>query len=142
MAGHDEAPREEHVARPLVDRLGLTAQQRLVDLEPVGLGGDRVDHDLVAETHHEDVIADHVRGGDLARLSVAHDGGGRHAEQREAVEGPLGAQLLDDANRAVGDEDEPEERVLKWADDQNGDEETAEEGVEPREEVGAEDLTD
>ncbi len=92
------------VADVLVDRVGLTGEKRLVDFEGRRLDQLPVDDDLVARPEFDDVVEDHVvrrprSGSGLPahhRFCLANDG--------ELVQRLLGAQLLNDADRAVRDD--------------------------------------
>ena len=77
---------------------------------------------------------------DLLGLAVAHDPRFRRAEHREVVERPLGPDLLHDPDERVRHEDDAERRVLDLSHDQDHGEHRAEDCVEPREDVGADDL--
>jgi hypothetical protein len=125
-----------------VDRVGLTGEERLVDLEAVG-GDDRaVDRELVAGLDVDEVTGDHLLGGDLVGRAVPDDPDLRCRDHRQLVEGGLGPKLLDDADGGVGDGDEAEEGVLELAGEADHDDEGAEHGVEPREDVGPDDVLD
>jgi hypothetical protein len=88
-----------------------------------------------------DEIVEHDLGGrDLASLAVAHDTRSRRVEHREAVERPLGAPFLHDPDERVRHEHDTEQRVLERAHRENDDEHRSEDGVEPREDVRAQDL--
>jgi hypothetical protein len=138
--GHDDRAGQHLVAGPLVDRVGLTGQQRLVDLETGGDGDDAVGGHLVAGAHVDEVVEHHRFDRALDHGAVAHhpgEGGGEHGE---AVEGALGPHLLDDPDGRVGHEDDPEERVPDVADREDDDEHRAEDGVEPGQYVRPDDL--
>ena len=96
----------------LEDRVGLAGQQRLVDLQAVGLQHLAVDDDLVAGPELDDVAEHDLGGGDLGGDPVAPDAGPGLADDRQGVQGLLGAQLLDDADAGVGDDHEAEQAVL------------------------------
>ena len=138
----DERPREHLVARRLDHGLGLAGQQRLVDLERGGLEHLAVDHDLIARLELEHVVEDDLGERHLADLAVADDPRVRRRQHRQRVERPLRAQLLVDPDAGVRDQHEPEQRVLDRADDQGHHQERAEQRVEPREDVGSDDLPD
>ena len=138
----DERPREHLVARRLDRGLGLAGQQRFVDLERGGLEHLAVDHDLIARLELEHVVEDDLGERHLADLAVANDPRVRRRQHRQRVERPLRAQLLVDPDAGVRDQHEPEQRVLDRADDQDHHQERAEQRVEPREDVGPDDLPD
>lgn len=140
--GDHEAAGHHGVAGPFQYRVGLAGEQRLVDLQVVGLG-DRAVHDgLVAGAQLDEVAEDDLGGGDLGRDPVAAHRGFRLADHREAVQGLLGPPLLDDADAGVGDDHEAEEAVLDRRDEQHDQPEHADDQVEPGEDVGADDLAD
>ena len=58
------------------------------------------------------------------------------------IQGPLGSQFLDDADQRVGDQDAAEQRVVQGTDDDDDHEQSAEQEVERREDVGPDDLAD
>ena len=65
LPAHDEAAREHLVARVLVDRVALTGEQRLVDVEPDFVAQQAVARDLVAGTEIEQVVEHDLFDGDL-----------------------------------------------------------------------------
>ena len=141
-ARDDEAARHHLVAGILGDRVGLTGEQRLVDFQ-VGLLDDvAVDDDLVAGPEFDDVVEHHLAGQPRLgpglpahqRFRLPHDG--------ELVEGLLGTELLDDADRAVGDDQQPEGAVDHRPGRQHDDQQHAEDGVDPGEDVGPHDVGD
>lgn len=141
-SGDDEAARHHRVAGPLDHRVCLAGQQRLVDLQAVGLGDRAVDDGLVPGAQLDQVAEDDLRDGDLGGGPVAPYGRFGLADHREAVQGLLGAPLLDDADPGVGDDHEAEEAVLDRRDEQHDHPEHADDQVEPGEDVRADDLGD
>ncbi len=139
-ARDDEAAGHHRLARLLQHGIGLAGQQRLVDLQAVALQHLAVHDDLVARAQLDHVAEDHLGGGDLGGHPVAPDRRSGLADHGEVVQGLLGAQLLDDADAGVGDDHEAEQPVLDRPDDQDDHEEHADDGVEPGEDVGADDL--
>ena len=77
---------------------------------------------------------------DLALGAVTDDGRARCVEHGEPIERALRAVLLHDADQRVRDQHDTEQCVLDRADEQDDDEHRAEDGVEPRENVGPRDL--
>jgi hypothetical protein len=63
---------------------------------PRGIAPDRV-----TGSHHEDVIAHYILGGDLLDGAVGQAPGVRRPEYRKAAQGPLIAVLLDDADHGI-----------------------------------------
>ncbi|GAA3096907.1 hypothetical protein GCM10020254_47760 [Streptomyces goshikiensis] len=139
-AGDDEGAGHDGVAGLLQDGVGLAGEQGLVDLQAVGLADGAVDDDLVAGAEFDDVVEDDLGGGDLGGRAVAADAGFGLADDGEAVQGLLGAQLLDDADAGVGDDHVAEEAVLDRRDDEHDHPQDADDGVEPGEDVGADDV--
>ena len=139
--GDREAARQDLVARALRHGHGLAREQRLVDLEAVGGQQRAVRRHLVARR-----AAPRRRRGRCppARTSAtapsrthACEGGG---QQREPVERPLGADLLHDADGGVDHHHEAEERVSRRPREQHRDDEHAQDEVEAREDVLADDA--
>ena len=72
-AGRDERARARRrrscptapVAGPLVHRVGLAGQQRLVDLQPVGLDDLAVDQQAIAGAEQDEVAEHHLARRDL-----------------------------------------------------------------------------
>jgi hypothetical protein len=135
-----ETARQQAVTGPLVHRLGLTSQQRLIGLQPLAGPHHPIRDQLIAGLQIDQVIGDQVAGSDLARRAVAdHPDPGR-AEHGEPVERPLGVQLLPDADQRVGDQHDAEQRVLRLADDQDHRQQHTQNQVEPGQDVRAQDL--
>ncbi len=62
MPEETKLPDRTSVADLLVDWVGLAGQQRLVDLEALGLDDAAVDDDLVARSELDDVVEDDLAG--------------------------------------------------------------------------------
>ena len=135
-------PGQHLVVDVLVQRIALTREQRLVDLEPVGVAHDAVARDLVAGAEHEQVVEHDALDRDLRVGAVARHARARRVEHRERVERALRPHLLHDADERVGDEDHAERGVLDRPDDDDHHEHRAEDGVEAREHVRPHDLAD
>ena len=138
--GRHEGAREHLVAGLLEDGVRLAGEQGLVHLEP-----------LEAVTSPSTTIWSPGRStsrssrttrsmGRSDLLAVAHHPGPRGAEQRQAVEGALGPDLLEDADRRVGEQHQAEEGVLDGGHDQHQDQQGAQQEVEEGEDVGPDDL--
>ncbi len=138
--GHHEASRQHLGIGDLVDRVALPGEQRLVDLEAVGGAHDAVARDLVTESQLEQVVEHDRLDRDVLHHAVAHHTRDRRVEHRELIKGALRPQLLDDPDQRVGDEHDAEQAVLDRTDHDDHGEHRAENGVEPREHVGADDL--
>ena len=142
-ARDDDAARQHLVAVVLADRLRLTGEQRLVDLEPVG----RRARSRRPTTWSPVRISSRSSSttsldGDLPHLAVADDPRAGRRQHGEPVEGALGAPLLHDADQGVGHQHEPEEPVLRVAEHEDQHEHRAEDRVEPREDVRPRDLAE
>ena len=98
------AARVDLVARPLGHEVRFAGQLRLVDFDAT-LRQATVHDDLVAGLDGHEVAHDELLWPDLAYLTVAHDLGRRPRQQGDAVQGLLGAHLLDDAHHDVGADD-------------------------------------
>ena len=97
--GDHEAARQHLVADRLGDRVGLAGEQRLVDLEARLLEHHAVD-DAPGRRAGGSTTSSWTSSldGDLDHHAVAADVGLGGVEQRQSVEGPLGPELLDDAD--------------------------------------------
>ena len=80
--------------------------------------------------------------GTSSRHAAANDPGAGRAQHGERVQGSLGSQFLDDADQRVRDQDTTEQRVVQGTDDDDDHEQSAEQEVERREDVGPHDLAD
>ena len=136
---HDAARHHLQVDR-LVDRVRLARQQRLVDLEAIGGAHDAVGRHLIAGTQLEQVVEHHVLDRNFVQVAVADGARLRRAEHGQTVQRALGPDLLHDPDQRVGDEHDPEQPVLRLAENQDDDEENTEDRVETSEDVGADDL--
>ena len=114
-AGDAERAGLHGVARAPRVGVGLAGEDRLVDLQPAGLEQPPVGDDLVARAQRDRVADDHVVDGHRALLAVAQDARAGRGQQREAIERPLGADLLDDADAGVDDDDACEQQVGELA---------------------------
>jgi hypothetical protein len=137
---HDDAAGEHVVVRLLGHRVGLTREHRLVDLEPLTRAQDTVRGNLVAGSQLDEVIERDLLDRDFFDLTVAHDASLWRRQDCKAVERSLRPVFLHDADQGIRHQDEPEQCVLRRADDQDQDEECSEQRVEPREDVGSDDF--
>ena len=74
-----------------------------------------VGDDLRAGAQLDDVVEHQLVRLQFDDLAVAHDVRARRVDDAQLVEHLLGAQLLDDADHAVGDDDAAEQRILRRA---------------------------
>ncbi len=132
--------RHHIVARVFRDRVGLTGEERFVDLEVVLLEDFAVDDDLISGTDLDDIV-EHDLAGQQRR------GTGFPAHQRfclpddgQLVQCLLGAQLLNDADGAIGDDQQPERAIDHRAGGQHDDEQHTQDGVDTGEDVGPDDV--
>ena len=140
--GDHEAARQQAVAGPLADRLGLAGQQRLIGLKARAGPHHPVRDQLVPGAQVDQVAGDKVRDRDVLARAVADHADPRGAEHGEPVERALGAQLLRDADQRVGDEHDAEQGVLRLARDQDHGQQGTEDEVEPGQDVRPQDLGD
>ncbi|CAB4882539.1 unannotated protein [freshwater metagenome] len=87
-ARDDEGPRHRRVAHDLVDGIGLTRQQALVDLQALGRQDGAVDDQLVTRGQDDDVVEHDGIGAHREIDSVAADHRLRLADHRELRKGP------------------------------------------------------
>jgi hypothetical protein len=118
----------------------LAAENRLVEGERLARNDVPVGDDLVARLDADEVADDDVLDPDPTRLALANHRRVRRDERGEPVERVLRAQLLDDADRRVGDDDGEEERVLGVPNRERQHAEDDEDPVEEREDVGSDDA--
>ncbi len=123
----------------LVHGIGLPGEQRLVDLQAVGLDDLTVSGHLIAGPQSDQVVEHDLADGPLLLGAVAHHGGRRCVQHGEAIERPLRSQLLHDPDQRVPDDHQTEQGIGGRADGQHGDEQHAEDGVEAGEDVGPDD---
>ena len=141
-ARDDDAPRQDLGAHFLRHRVGLAGQHRFVDLQAVGGTQDAVGRDLISADQVAEVIENHLGDGQLPHDAVAHDARPRRVQNREPVERPLRAVLLNDPDQHVAQEHDAEERVLAFAEQEDEHERGSEDRVEPGEHIGPKDLRD
>ena len=105
---------------------------------PVGGADDAVGRDLVAGAQLDEVVEHDLLDRDLAgRRRRARRAPAARVEHREPVERALGPDLLHDPDQRVGDEHDAEQsRPGSRPTTRIDDEHRAEDGVEPREDVG------
>ena len=139
-AGHRGGPRVDLVPLGFADRARLAGQHRLVELQPPAFDDLRVRRHLLAGTDPHDVVEHDlvVRHLDVPALA-AHQEVRRH-QDRELVQGALGAQLGDDADAGVDDDDEAEHRVTPGPGNQHQHHGRQDDAVEQGEDVGPDDL--
>ena len=140
-AGHAETAREQGIAGMFGHEVRLAGEQRLVDLHAALADHGSVDHHLVAGVEVEDVAEHH-----LGRVEVLHPALAHHArlgahEDGDAVHHALGADLLDEADDGVGEDDEDDdESVERLAEGQQHGAQHVEQVVDEVEDVVAHDA--
>ena len=100
LSAHDEAAREQLIARRLADLVRFAGNQRLVH-SAFARNDHGVGIDLVARREHDDLIAHHLGGRERLLLPVGD--GLRRREHGELFERLLRPQLLHDADHGVHD---------------------------------------
>ena len=140
--GDHEAARQQPIAGPLVHRLGLPGQQRLIGLHGRAVPHHPVRHQLVAGPQLDQIIGHQLLDRDVVRRAIADHPDPRRAEHGEPVQRPLGLQLLPDADQRVGHQHDAEQGVLRLAPDQDHRQQDTQNQVEPGQDVRAQDLGD
>ena len=117
----------------------FAGEQRFVDFE-VGLLEDlAVDDDLIARPQLDDVVEHHRAGHQRLRAGLPAHQRFRLSDDGQLVQRLFGA-LLDDADRAVGDDQQAEGPVDHRTGGQHDDQQHTEDGVDAGEHVGPDDL--
>ena len=111
-SGGDERSGQHLVGVLLRDGVGITGEERLVDLQPLGDDDEPVHHDLVPGGHEQQVVEHDLVHRDRPAAPLADHRGPGCRQQRQAVKGLFGAQFLDYPDEGVGDEHAPEQSVL------------------------------
>jgi hypothetical protein len=140
--GDREAAGHDGVTDLLRLRVGLSREQAFVDLEMVGADDLAVDDQLVTGGQFDEVVEDHVVSGKPQdavgsmdqRLGLAHD--------CERIERVFRAELLDDPDGRVGDDQQPEGRIDPGSRGQDDDQQDGQDGVDAGEDVVSDDLPD
>ncbi len=139
-AGHHVGAGEDLCARRLGHRVGLTGEQRLVDVQRVRFDHLAVDHDLIARTEFDDVAQHHLVRRDLTRDAAAAHDRAALADDGERFERALRADLLHDADSAVGHDQQTEHRVDDRPRGQHDDQQHGQDCVDAREDVATHDV--
>ena len=138
--GHHKAAGQHAVTGPLVHRLGLAGQQRLIRLQAHAGAHHPVRYQLVAGPQVNQVTGDQPGDGYLARCAVTDHFDAGRAEHGEPVQGQLGAQLLADTDQRVRHQHDAEQGILRLAHGQDHGQQRTQDEVEPGQDVGAQDL--
>jgi len=112
-ARHAEAAREQRIAGMLGHEVRFAGEQRLVHFHAALADHRAIDDHLVAGVQVEDVAEHH-----LGRVEVLHPALPHHArlgphEDGDAVHHALGADLLDEADDRVGEDDEDDDEGVE-----------------------------
>ena len=138
-AADDEAARQELVAGVFLNFVRLARDERLVDVAAI-LRDDGVGIDLVAGGEDDDVVAHELRGVHGHAPAVAHGDGLGRGEDAQLVERFLRADLLNDADGGVDDDDAHERQVQPLADCDHAEGQQEKEHIEIGEDVFLHDL--
>ena len=132
--GHRGAVAQRRAARgdrldPLVDRLGLAGQRRLLEQEAARADQPEVRRHLVARLQDDDVAGHQLVGGDLGALALPqHERLGRE-HPADRIQRPLGPAFLDEADDRVDQNDAEDHRGVDPLAEPGGDERRAEQHV-------------
>ncbi len=126
----------------LGDRIGLASEQGLVDLQTLGLDDRAVDDELVAGAEFDDVVEDDLVRRQRRYRPIAPNRRPGLADDGEPIERAFGADLLDDSDPAVGDDEQAEHPVDDGAGGEDDRQQHPEDRVDPSEHVGLGDLYD
>ncbi len=121
-------------------RIGLTGQQRLIQLQALGAHDSSVGRHLVAGPQLQEVVEHDRRHVDLGRDPVAHSTRRRRAQYGQLIQLPFGKQLLDDPDQRVEDDDQSEQAVGRRPEHEDQHEHRAQNRVESGQDVGPDDL--
>ena len=137
-----ERPRQHALALGPRHRQRLTGQRRLVQHQAHRARHIAVGHHLVAGAERDQVSVDDVVQVQHPLAAVPHHPRLRRHQQRGLVEHAFGAQLLDDPDRGVRDQDAREQAVRILAADQDQHQEDGQDQVEQRQRVRPHDALD
>jgi len=135
-----EGARQDPVAVRLADAFRLPGEQRLVEGQATRADHVAVGDQLIAGLDPHHVTGDHLLGDQLVQPPVAHHACLRCHQDGELVEHLLRLHLLADADVAVDDCDQAEQRIREQPQREHDDEEDAEDQVEEGEDVAGDDA--
>ncbi len=136
----DEGARAHGVTGGAAHRSRLSAEDRLVELQPLGAGEGAVGHDVVARPDADEIADDDVVDRHPSRLAVSHHGGIRRDERAQPVDCPFGSHFLPRPDDRVRDQDAEEQCVLPLPEGERRRAGYGENEVEHREDVGTDDA--
>ena len=98
--------------------LGLTGQDRLIEVK-IGRRQQRPVRDqLIARLHDHDIVVDELIRRKLTGAPIAPNPRRRRDQQRETIQCPLRPHLLDDPDRRVRHDDAEEQGIARVAEDE------------------------
>ena len=130
---------QDAVAGARAHGIGFAGEDGLVDFQAVSLYDGGVGRHLIPAAQTQDVIEDDVGHVDLDDPPIAHGARSRRLKDGETVERALGAHLGERARGGVENHHEAEQGVGPPAHEEHEDERGRQDGVEDREDVGAQD---
>ena len=139
-AGPHRAARENCVPRMFEHGTRLARDEGLVHLQRAGLEHPHVHHGLVPTRQLDHIVEDDPVRRHADPLPVPEHPACGGGDDRQAVEGALGAQLLDQGDEDVENQDRAEGRVLEGPHQQAHGEQPGEERVHRCEDVVAHDV--
>ena len=135
----DEAAGKKAAARCFFDFIAFTSEKRLVDLY-AAIKNCGVRRNLVARGKNYHVALYQLACGKLTFQPISQRDGMRRMQKTHFVQNPLGAQLLEDADESVSDDDRQKRQVAVGADEAQKHRNDGKNQVEKRQGVGANDL--
>ena len=103
--------RQHHIAGALSNRVVLTGQQGLVQLQRIGGEHNSIRGNLIAALEDHHVALHQLLHGNLDGLAIAHSGCGGAVQQGDAVQLKLCLVLLHKTNHHVSDNSPQEEQI-------------------------------
>ena len=94
-----------------MDGIGFAGEERFVHLEVIGFGDEAVHHDLLAGGDHDNIAEHHLFARDFVHLALAAHSRMCFADNRQGIEGVLGAQLLNNADNRVRNNEQAESAI-------------------------------
>ena len=123
-----------------MDGIRFAGEEGFIDLEVVSFGDDAVHHDLLAGGDHDNIAQHHLLAGDLAHLAVAAHPRMRLTDNGQGIEGVLGAQLLNNPDNRVRDNEQAEGAIDPRSSEDHGNEQHTEHEINAGENVIAHNL--
>ena len=139
-SGDHEGSGHRFVPHGLVDRISLTCQETLIDLQAISLDDCAIHDELITGSHNDDVVEHDLRRTHIYVLTIAPHQRSGLSDDREFGQGSARSVLLDDADEGIRNDDEAEERVLEGCDKPHHHPHGTDECVEPGQCVGPDDA--